>query len=241
MLLACRRAGVPLLVHENWRWQTPLRALHGLLEAGAVGPVFRARVTYANSFPVFENQPALRALEQFILTDIGSHVLDATRRLFGEASVVVCRTARIHRDIQGEDVATVLLGMRSGATVTCEMSYASRVEHDRFPETYVFVEGEHGSLELGPDYWIRVTTEQGTLARRHAPPRYPWADPRYELAQSSGVACNANLLGALQGRHPAETTAEDNLETLRLVFACYESARTGEAVRLADFRNGVPR
>ena len=42
------------------------------------------------------------------------------------------------------------------------MSYASRVEHDRFPETYVLVEGERGSVELGPDYWIRVTTAQGT-------------------------------------------------------------------------------
>ncbi|HEY6552817.1 MAG TPA: Gfo/Idh/MocA family oxidoreductase, partial [Vicinamibacteria bacterium] len=27
MLAACGAAGVPLLVHENWRWQTPIRAL----------------------------------------------------------------------------------------------------------------------------------------------------------------------------------------------------------------------
>lgn len=230
MLEACRQAGVPLLVHENWRWQTPLRELKKVLDSGVVGPIFRARITYANSFPVFDNQPFLRELEQFILTDIGTHILDTARMLFGEARALFCRTARVHPDIKGEDVATVMLGMESGATVTCEMSYASRVEHDRFPETYVFIEAERGSVELGPDSWIRVTTAAGTHARRCPPPFYPWADPRYALAQVAGVACNANLLGALRGEAPAETTGEDNLKTLRLVFGAYESAARGQAV-----------
>jgi D-apiose dehydrogenase len=233
MLAACRSAGVPLLVHENWRWQAPIRDVAGLLREGVAGRVFRARVTYSNSFPVFDNQPALRELERFILMDIGTHVLDSTRLLFGEATTAFCRTARVNPGIRGEDVATVLLGMASGATVACEMSYASRVEHDRFPETYIHVEGERGSIELGPDYWVRVTTAEGTRSRRCPPPRFDWADPRYELSQSSGVACNADLLAHLAGGRPAETTGEDNMKTLRLVFACYESARTGEAVRLA--------
>lgn len=126
------------------------------------------------------------------------HILDATRMPFGEATTVFCRTARVHPDIRGEDVATVMRGMVSGATIICEMSYASRVEHDRFAETFVFIEGEPGSLELGPDYWIRVTAA-GTHSRRCPPPYYPWADPRYALAQTAGVACNANLLAALRG------------------------------------------
>jgi D-apiose dehydrogenase len=234
MLQTCREAGVPLFVHENWRWQTPLRSLKDILNQDPIGSVFRARVTYSNSFPVFENQPFLRELDQFILTDIGTHILDATRMLFGEASSVYCRTQRVHRDIRGEDVATVMLAMNSGATVTCEMSYASRLEHDRFPETYLTVEGERGSIELGPDYWIRTTTERGTLARRCPPPRYAWADPRYELAQSSGVACNANLLQALSGRGRAETTGEDNFKTLQLVFGAYESAASGRIVRIGS-------
>lgn len=234
MTRVCREAGVPLLIHENWRWQTPIRAFKTKLDEGVAGPIFRARVTYANSFPVFDNQPFLKELEQFILMDIGTHILDTTRMLFGEVNTLMCRTARIHRDIRGEDVATVLLGMKSGTTVTCEMSYASRVEHDRFPETYIVAEGERGSIELGPDYWIRTTTEQGTLSWRCPPPRYSWADPRYELSQSSGVACNANLLAALTGGKPAETTGEDNLKTLRLVFGAYESARTGRSVLLSE-------
>ena len=232
MLAACQSAGAPLFVHENWRWQTPIRQLKQAMSEHSIGRIFRARVTYSNSFPVFDNQPFLKDLEQFILTDIGTHILDSTRMLFGEARTLFCRTARVHPGIRGEDVATVLLGMASGATVTCEMSYASRVEHDRFPETYIFIEGENGSIELGPDYWIRVTTANGTLARRYPPPRYSWADPRYDLSQSSGVACNVNILGALQGRHLAETTGDDNLKTLELVFGCYESAASGKAIDL---------
>jgi len=152
--------------------------------------------------------------------------------LFGDAHTVFCRTSRVRKDIRGEDVATVMLGMDSGATVTCEMSYASRVEHDRFPETYVTAEAAEGSAELGPDFWLRVTTRSGTQARRCPPPFYSWADPRYALVQVAGVDCNRNLLGALSDQCLAETRALDNLKTLDLVFAAYDSARTGRAVRV---------
>lgn len=54
-----------------------------------------------------------------------------------------------------------------------ELSYASKVEHDRFPETFVLIEGEKGSIELGPDYWLKTTTGEGTLAVRIEPPFYP--------------------------------------------------------------------
>jgi D-apiose dehydrogenase len=236
MVATCRQAGVMFLVHENWRWQTPLRHLKTLLDSGVIGQPFRARVTYANSFPVFDNQPALRECEKFILLDMGTHILDTVRMLFGEARLLCCHTARIHPDIRGEDVATVLLEMNTGMAVTCELSYASRVEHDRFPETYAVIEGEKGAIKLGPDYWIRLTTSAGTTAHRHPPPRYEWADPRYELSQSSGVACNADLLAALRGGKSAETTGADNLRTLELVFACYESAETGDAVQLTSNR-----
>ena len=122
--------------------------------------------------------------------------------------------------------------MASEATVTCNMSYASPVEHDRFPETFVFIEGEHGSIELAPDYWVRVTTRAGTHSTRCAHPFYPWADARYALVHSSIVACNADLLRALQTNTPAETSGEDNLKTMKLIFASYDSARSGQAVTL---------
>jgi predicted dehydrogenase len=231
MVAACRQAGVPFLVNENWRWQTPIRALKSVLDSGAIGEVFRARITMVSGFPVFANQPFLRELEQFILTDIGSHLLDTARFLFGEAASLYCQTRRVHAGIRGEDVATVMLRTTQDATVVVEMGYAENyLERDCFPQTFIFVEGSKGSAELAPDYWIRVTTASGTHARRVPPPRYAWADPAYDVVHSSIVPCQANLLAALRGECQAETTGEDNLRTMRLVFAAYDSARTGQAI-----------
>ena len=107
-------------------------------------------------------------------------------------------------------------------------------------DVVVFAEGDRGSAELGPDYWLRTTTTEGTLSRRVPPPRYAWADSRYDVVHASGVPCNADLLAALRGEDEAETTAADNYETLRLVFAAYESAETGAVVRLPP-SEGTPR
>lgn len=232
MVAGCHRAGVPFLVHENWRWQVAVRRLRQALDEGSIGAPFRACLEFNSSFPVFENQPFLRSLDRFILTDVGSHILDVVRFLFGEAERLYCQTHRVHADIAGEDVATVMVRTRSGVTVTAEMSYASLSERERFPETRALIEGELGSLELAPDYWLRLTTADGVVARRYPPPSYPWADPLYAPVHASIVECNANLLAALRGEAAAETTGEDNLKTVRLVFAAYESAETGQAVVL---------
>ena len=232
MIKACKEAGVPLYIHENWRWQLPIRALKKKMDESVIGKPFRARVIYSNSFPVFENQPFLAELEQFILTDMGTHILDVVRFLFGEVKSLYCQTAKVHKNIKGEDVATLSLKMKSGVHVTVELSYASKVEHDRFPETFITVEGEAGSLELAPDYWVKVTTREGTMAKRVEIPYYPWVDSRYEVVHTSIVEVNRNLLAALNNEQEAETTAEDNYKTLELVYKAYESAERNTVIEL---------
>lgn len=229
MVQACRSAGVPFLINENWRWQTPLRQLKAILQSGEIGTPFRARIDMISGFPVFRNQPFLRELEQFILMDLGTHILDVARFLFGEPDSLYCQTQKVHSDVKGEDVATVVMHMGK-ATVLVELAYAENpLERECFPQTLAFVEGDKGSAELSTDYWIRVTTAKGTLSKRFPPPRYSWANPAYEVVHSSIVACQANLLQGLNGG-PVETTGEDNLRTLRLVFAAYDSAASRKAI-----------
>jgi D-apiose dehydrogenase len=231
MVAVCRDAGVPLYIHENFRWQTPIRALKTVLAQGVIGEPFRARIDMISGFPVFVNQPFLGELEQFIVTDLGSHILDVARFLFGEASSLYCQTRRVHKNIKGEDVATVLMRMGAGTTVTCNMAYAENyLEREAFPQTFIFIEGERGSLELSQDYWLRITTAEGTLLRQVPPPRYEWADPAYAVVHASIAACNDNLLAALKGEGKAETTGEDNLKTVQLVFASYDSAKEDRVV-----------
>lgn len=235
MVEAGRAAGVPLYINENWRWQTPIREFARVLRSAPVGEVFRARIRMVSGFKVFENQPFLRELEQFILTDMGSHLLDTARFLFGEPVRLYCQTFQAHHDIRGEDVATVMLQTKNGATVVVEMGYAENyLEQDRFPETAIFAEATQGSAELTLDYWVRVTTKDGTHIRRCPPPHYAWADARYDVVHSSIVPCQANLLAAMRGEAQAETTGEDNLKTMRLVFASYESAASGQSVSIEE-------
>jgi len=228
----CEQKGVMLLVNENWRWQDPLRRLKAHLNTGTIGTPFRARIDYRNSFPVFDNQPFLKTLPQFIIADMGTHILDVARYLFGEAASLDCHIQTIHQDIRGEDVATVMLRMVSGVTVIVEMSYASPREHDRFPETYVEIEGNQGFLELGPDFWIRETSRHGTQAQRVVPQHYAWANPQYDVIHTSIVTCQTHLAQALAGLVPAETTGRDNLKTLQLVYKAYESAEREQRVFL---------
>jgi D-apiose dehydrogenase len=129
----------------------------------------------------------------------------------------------------------VLLTMGADAThVVVELGYARTplepAVREVFPQTLVFIEGSSGSLEIAADYVVRLTTRARTVVTRRAPPRYPWADPRYEVAHASIVPCCADLLSGLRGEGGGETTGDDNLKTLRLVFAAYESARTGRSV-----------
>ncbi len=232
MVETCRKAGVKFYIHENFRWQAPLRKLKEILDSGQIGKPFRARVSFSSAFPVFDNQPFLAELEEFILTDIGSHVLDVCRFVFGEAQLLFCRTASVNPKIKGEDVANVLMQMQGGLTCYAEMSYASILEREAFPQTLVTVEGESGSVVLGHDFVLKVTTRQGTTVTEAKPVMYPWVDPAYSVVHSSIVDCNRNLLSDLQGTGKAETTGEDNFKTIQLVYAAYESARTGQVVYL---------
>ena len=238
IVAAFGRMRTPFFVHENWRCQSPMIALRRILGSGTIGTPFRAHLSMVSGFDCWANQPALRTLEQFILTDLGVHLFDVARVLFGEASTVYCHTQRtLLPEVCGDNVATVLLRMGEARTsVVVELGYAKTPleagVREIFPQTRAFIEGPKGSIELTADYILRVTTSDGTHVTRHPPPRYGWADPRYEIAHASIVPCLKDLLGALRGETLGETTGRDNLRTLELVFGAYESAKSDEVIQV---------
>lgn len=235
MVDTCKLHGVSFSIHENWRWQAPIRMVKTLLDKGIIGNPFKGRVSFCSAFPVFENQPFLAELDQFILSDIGSHILDVCRFLFGEATSLICHTARVNPGIKGEDVANVLMKMENGVSCYAEMSYASIFSHEPFPETFISIEGENGSLHLSKDFQIEIATRQGSKTMKVNPKSYAWADPAYALVHSSIVDCNRNILAGLQGTGRCETSGSDNFQTVRLVHASYASASAGRAIDLKSF------
>ncbi len=234
MIAYCIKAGVPLFVHENFRWQEPIRRVKQVVDEGTIGKVFKGRITFCSAFSVFENQPFLAENERFIIADLGAHLLDTARYLMGEVQNLRCLTQKINPIIKGEDVANVLMDMRSGAHCYVEMSYASILEKESFPETLILLEGSEGSIKLEHDFSLHITTRKGTYKERIAPKMYDWVNPVYAGVQSCMVELNRDFLKAIRENKPAEITGKDNFRTMQLVYASYESAATGRIVNIEE-------
>ncbi|MCX6253966.1 MAG: Gfo/Idh/MocA family oxidoreductase [Bacteroidia bacterium] len=237
MLKVCSDSGVKLYIHENYRWQAHVRRFKQIVDSGVIGKPFKACVSFLSGYLVFDNQPFLKELEHFILTDMGSHILDVVRFLFGECYELWCQTRAVNPGIKGEDLAVILMDMKNGMPVYTEMSYASIVEHDTFSTLNILVEGEKGSVYLGPKFEIRTTTRQGTRSEVVKFPSYSWADPDYIVNHESGIHINKNILDDITGKGKAENTGDDNFETVKLVWASYESAKSGKIVKIDGFGN----
>lgn len=226
---AARAGGVTLMVHENFRFQSPVRALKELVAAGAVGEPRYCRVAFRREYRVFPREPVLRASGRLLLMDMGVHVFDTARYLMGEIDSVSCRTQALASDTTGEDMASALVGFGGGAMGLVECSAASRLPDDPGLTALVSLEGREGAAVIGSDYRIRVRSRGEVFEVDATPPLPAWGDERWRLVQDSVLGVCRNWLDAARGRAPLETTAADNLRTLAAVEAAYASAAAGGA------------
>lgn len=230
MVAACAKAGVPLMVHENFRFQTPILAVREVLRAGTIGAPFFARISWRTGYDVYANQPYLAEAERFIILDLVIHLLDVARCLCGEVRRVTCRTARIRPGIRGEDAATILLDHENGATAVVDATFQAPQDPDPFPETLIAIDGRAGTLRLDPGYRLTVVGPQGTTRRDVAPPRLPWASPPWHGIQESVLTTQRHWIDCLRRGVVPETSGADNLRTFALAEAAYASAESGDTV-----------
>jgi D-apiose dehydrogenase len=235
MIQATQEAGVRFYVHENYRWQPQFRRVKEIIDSGAIGNPFRCKTAFITAFPVFETQPFLAELEEFALTDQGSHQFDVLRFLFGEAQTIYCQIQTVNPTIKGEDVATTMLRMKNGVDCVQEISFSSPLEKEIFPQTLLLIEGDKGSIRLDPDFEISTTTKEGTQKETVPMRQYSWQTDRLKPEPPSIIDINQNILNDMLGKGKAENTGDDNFETVRLVWAAYESARSGKVVNMDDF------
>jgi predicted dehydrogenase len=236
MMQVTRDAGVRYYVHENYRWQPQFRRVKALIDSGVIGAPFRCSSSFNTAFPVFETQPFLATLDNFALTDQGSHQFDVLRFLFGEADTIYAQIQTVSPGIKGEDVATSLLRMKSGVVCNQHISFSSPLEEEVFPQTLMLVEGDKGSIRLDAHYRIALTVGKETTYEKIKMDKYPWQTDRLEPEPPSIVACNNDIQQDMLGNGKAETTGDDNFKTVRIVWAAYESARTNSVVRLDLFK-----
>jgi D-apiose dehydrogenase len=234
MVAASDAAGIPLMIHENFRWQTPILAVRAVLDSGAIGKPFWGRVSFRSGFDVFSGQPYLARGKRFIIEDLGIHSLDIARFLFGDATRMTARTRRVNPDIAGEDVATMLLDHENGVTSIVDVSYASKLPEEPFPETFIEIDATEGTLRLGKDYRLVVHGPDGTEEHLVAPTLLPWASRPWHNIQESVALIQKHWIERLASGREPDTSGRDNLKTFALVEAAYRSAETGQTVDLED-------
>ena len=234
MVRTVEATGKTLMVHENFRWQSAVRAVIDELRKGTIGEPFFGRVSFRSGFDVFSGQPYLAEGERFIIEDLGIHILDIARALFGDVARISATKCRINPSIRGEDVATMLLEHKSGASCIVDCSYATRRQIETFPETTIEVDGDKGTISLDLGYKMTVQANGQSNTRDLSPPLLPWASKPWHNIQESVRIIQKHFINCLREGCEPETSAYDNLQTISLVEAAYLSASKHRTIEMVE-------
>ncbi len=225
------RHGVFLAVHENFRFQTPLRHVEDLLQRGEIGQPSWARLSFRTGFDVYKTQPYFLTEERLCILDVGIHILDLARVYLGEVIRVSCETQRRNPRVRAEDTATIMMKHEGGAVSLVECTYGSRKLPDPFPETLLEIEGEFGALAVREGEQLHLTVNGARSERWIGSELLSWTSRPWHVSQESVLHTNRHMADAVRAGRPAATSIADNMKTFALVEAAYEAAATHRAVQ----------
>ncbi len=231
---AAERAGVRMMVHENFRFQPWHRELKRLIGAGAVGGRLHSLICRTRTGDGWGNdayqarQPYFRDMPRFLLHETGVHFIDVFRYLGGEITQVAAFLRRLNPIIAGEDAGIVVCRFSSGAVGTWDANRfnESTADNPRLTFGDFLIEGSDGSLRLYPDG--RITVQP--IGQRERDHPYDWRDIGF--AGDCVHAAQRHFIDSLRNDTPFETDGRGYLKTLRVVEAAYEADRTQRSVVL---------
>ena len=232
MVAAAEMAGATLVIHENFRWQRSFIKMKSLVNAGRIGTPHFARFSFRHGYDNYKNQPYLAEIERFTIMDVGLHLFDLARHFMGDVARLSCTTQRLNPIVKGEDAFTALLTHESGASSVCDCSFFSKIYPEPFPQTVAWVEGDLGTLELNADFALIVHNADHREVLDVEPAVPDWGERPWHNVQDSVLNFQTQ---ALTGQDPQPTGA-DNLKTLALALAAYDSAETGQTIDMASWQ-----
>jgi len=235
---ASARAGVWLAVHENFRFQAPMRAVRRVIDSGAIGEVSWARIRFRTGFDVYKTQPYFYDEKRLAIEDVGVHMLDLARFFLGEVERISCETQRRNSKVRAEDTATMMLRHARGAVSVVECTYESRRLPDHFPETLLVIEGSQGAIAMDSGCRMTVTSGGEVHTQDAGSPLLSWTSHPWHVAQQGVIGACGHFLDCLQRGAPAETSGADNLKTYALVDAAYRAAAEQRAIKPRQWRGG---
>lgn len=225
------KADVWLAVHEDFRFQAPMRKVRETIESGAIGAPNWARITFRTGFDVYKNQPYFLTEDRLAIADVGIHTLDLARFFMGEVRHISCETQRRNPRVAAEDdTATMLLRHESGVVSVVECTYEARRNPDPFPEALVEIEGDVGSIVVRAGSRMQVTSHGKVTEKDIGSPLLSWTSHPWHVAQEGALGACRHFLDCLQRGVPADTSGRENLKTYALVDAAYRAAAEHRAV-----------
>jgi predicted dehydrogenase len=210
-------------VHENHRYRPWFQDVLTLLHSGALGPLRFVRVEHLNA-----TGPAVAYKQQAptgVWLEYGSHLVDMMRALLGEPLAAHARMHHLNSSVRGESLLHATYDYPG-----CTAVVAAGWKQAALTQGSVLLCGAagevwyEGSLTRGDSGRLRVSAGPVVLRDETISPHLQYVESFYLLQRE--------FIDALLGRNPIKQTAEQNLRTLITTFAAYDSASTGQVVRL---------
>lgn len=235
-------AGVPLVIHENFRFAPWFRELRRLIDAGFFGRVhgiaFRLRPGDGQGPNAYlDRQPYFQQMPEFLVRETAVHFIDTFRYLMGEVRAVTARLRKLNPVIKGEDSGLIVFEFDDDRNGLFDGNRLNEHVAQNLRRTMgeMWLEGEAGVMRLDGDARLWWKPHGGDEARHD-----------YDDGAGRGVfggastALQAHVLAHLRSGAPLENAARDYLNNLHVQTAIYHSHANGIRVPLAGFDSHHP-
>jgi D-apiose dehydrogenase len=226
MVDLCEKAGVRLLIHENWRWQPWYRETKKIIQSERLGPLFQIAFQWRTGdgrgpdpYPV---QPYFKEMPRFLVYESLVHILDTFRYLGGDLSRVYCQNRKVNNRIAGEDHSLIQVTFETGMPGLIDANRISGPPPAPVAMGAMTVEGDRALLRVAPDGRIHLQDH----GREEMP--HPFSPPETGYKGDSVHATQLHLIECLLSGMRSESEGRDYLKTVAAMEACYTSAATGQ-------------
>jgi len=223
---AVRRAGIPLMIGFNRRFDPHFGALKRRLDDGEIGALELLTIISRDPAP-----PPLGYIGTSggLFRDMMIHDLDLARHFLGEEPLELFAAASTLVDPaigQAGDVDTAVVALKTAAGRLCQISNSRRATYGY--DQRIELHGSKGLLRAGN--MTATTLEHADGNGFRTEPALPFFLERYADAYRAELA--AFIAAVLTGT-AAKPDGEDGLRALILADAATQSASTGRVVRLS--------
>lgn len=234
MCLLAEDAGIPLIVHENFRFQPWYRAIADQIKAGAIGrplqATFRLRPGDGQGPDAYlARQPYFQSMPRFLVHETAVHWVDTFRFLFGDPQAVYADLRRVNEVIAGEDAGFIVMDHPGGVRVLFDgnrcLDHAA--ENTRCTMGEGLFEGTKGTLDLLGDGSVYLR-KFGALDRLEVLP----PDTSGTFGGDCTHLLQRHVVEALTGGSALENTARSYLTVIGIEEAIYRSASRYSKVTL---------